>query len=906
MGNGDLKCDGNYDCTDKSDEIECASTPDFYGECGKNQNSIDFTWDNRIIGGNRASNNSYPWSVSLFYSNEFFCSGTIISENFVLTSYSCVKDRNLSLIGGKVGSSDRTRGSKISFSNLATYSEGSSDIAALLYVKGKIEFNDRTSPICLPTESTFLEETQECIATGWGITTFNRPQGNDNLYQVRLPIVNDEKCNVSYPEFDSDAKICAGGSDVGRNGSRGVCNLDNGGPLMCHVEGSWVQFGLISSMLDCGEGQPTAFEDLRRFSSWIQDTMEAVENECDESSLNNCNENSECVDTFDSYYCDCNEGYINNGTAQSECIDVNECEEYPEVCGEESLKCTNFEGGFNCSCKQGYVANSTNCLNSTEFYDICNKFYKINNESSGFILSPNFPNDYTSETDCTKVIKSRPGKVLEVFFNAFEVEASLSCSFDLLNITIGNETYSGHPFCEDHQPLNFTTDEEVRFQFISDDSVNFQGFNITWQFVEGCDEDSFRCWDGTCIPSSEKCDGLVSCPNDNSDEVECANPSSTYGECGKNENAVQFTWDYRIVGGNRATNNSYPWTVPLFNYEGQFCGATIINENFLVTAAHCLSYENAESVWGYLGTNDLNDQSNRVNFTRIISHPDYDTFTAYADIALLETSRPIDFNGEVSPICIPSPEDVLEDDEICLAVGWGALFRDGPFPDVLHQVRLPIVNSETCALRYQVDDFELPNNTFCAGDIEKGGVDSCQGDSGGAMLCLRGNSWVQYGVISVGSGCADAKFPGIYTDMRYYFNWIQNSMKPRTTLPETTTPHGGTTTPDDGTTTPGDGTTTPHGGTTTPHGDTTTPETTTRFVPNRDEIVRAVRVIASNINPIPRLLSFWINAANKDDRYIDETHSAFLTHVARVQRFRRRVQQIRQMRTNGVRKNLKL
>merc|ERR1712183_1243690 len=116
-----------------------------------------------------------------------------------------------------------------------------------------------------------------------------------------------------------------------------------------------------------------------------------------------------------------------------------------------------------------------------------------------------------------------------------------------------------------------------------------------------------------------------------------------------------------------------------------------------------------------------------------------------------------------------------------------------------------------------------------------------------------------YGVISVGSGCADAKFPGIYTDMRYYFNWIQNRMKPRTTLPETTTP-------DDGTTTPGDGTTTPHDGTTTPHGDTTTPETTTRFVPNRDEIVRAVRVIASNINPIPRLLSFWINAANKDDR----------------------------------------
>merc|ERR1719466_285921 len=121
-------------------------------------------------------------------------------------------------------------------------------------------------------------------------------------------------------------------------------------------------------------------------------------------------------------------------------------------------------------------------------------------------------------------------------------------------------------------------------------------------------------------------------------------------------------------------------------------------------------------------------------------------------------------------------------------------------------------------------------------------------------------------------------------------------MKPGTTLPETTTPHGDTTTPHGDTTTPDDGTTTPHG-------DTTTPETTTRFVPNRDEIVRAVRVIASNINPIPRLLSFWINAANKDDRYIDETHSAFLTHVARVQRFRRIVQQIRQMRKNGVRKN---
>jgi len=805
----------------------------------------------------------------------------------VLTSADCVQNRSLSSFEGRVGSSDRRFGSKLVFSDSIFYPE-SEPVFALLYVSEKIEFNDRVSPVCLPSPASSFDENQQCIATGWGLTSFNLPLGSDDLYQVRLPILDNEKCNVS------DSKICAGGSEVGRNGSRGVCDLDIGGPLLCHVDGSWVQFGLISSNLDCGEGQPTKFESLQN-SVWIQDASDAVVNECEESSLNNCTENSRCVDTFDFYYCQCDDGYINEGTAQSACVDIDECE--LGECGEESSECINFDGGFTCICNFGIDINSSRCLNSTELYDICNESFKTDDQSSGFILSPNFPYKYDDSTNCTRVIKPRLGKVLEVFFHTFELEYTGSCAYDYLEITIGDEKYSGHPFCNDHQPRNFSTDEEVTFQFISDLSVSGTGFNITWQFVEGCDEDSFRCWDGTCIPASNHCDGTVNCPNDNSDEVECAHSSSTYGECGKNENAVEFTWDYKIVGGNRAVNNSYPWTVPLFDRDGQFCGANIINENFLVTAAHCLTPYSVESVWGYLGTNDINDFSNRVNFSRIIIHPEYDTVNSFSDIALLQTSAPINFTEAIRPVCIPSPDDELKVGETCLAVGWGRLISGGPQPDVLHQVRIPIANYEKCQSQYLEADFEVPDKTFCAGDTKNGGVDTCQGDSGGALLCLRGNSWVKFGVVSYGIGCADKNFPGVYTDMRDFFDWIQEAQQPDynqtrpfvTTIPITHSP-----TPID-TTTP---ITTPFATTepvdTTPQ-TTEEPATTTPFVPSAGQVANAVREMVKNINPIPRLLSFWFDVAEKDDRYIDETHAAFLAHVARVQRQKHVIDAIRKM-----------
>jgi len=176
-------------------------------------------------------------------------------------------------------------------------------------------------------------------------------------------------------------------------------------------------------------------------------------------------------------------------------------------------------------------------------------------------------------------------------------------------------------------------------------------------------------------------------------------------------------------------------------------------------------------------------------------------------------------------------------------------------------------------------------------------VDTCQGDSGGALLCLRGNSWVKFGVVSYGIGCADKNFPGVYTDMRDFFDWIQEAQQPDynqtrpfvTTIPITHSP-----TPID-TTTP---ITTPFATTepvdTTPQ-TTEEPATTTHFVPSAGQVANAVREMVKNINPIPRLLSFWFDVAEKDDRYIDETHASFLAHVARVQRQKHVIDAIRKM-----------
>uniref|UniRef100_A0A4X2LVC7 Peptidase S1 domain-containing protein n=1 Tax=Vombatus ursinus TaxID=29139 RepID=A0A4X2LVC7_VOMUR len=198
--------------------------------------------------------------------------------------------------------------------------------------------------------------------------------------------------------------------------------------------------------------------------------------------------------------------------------------------------------------------------------------------------------------------------------------------------------------------------------------------------------------------------------------------------------------DDKIVGGYTCEVNSLPYQVSL-NYFGQhICGGSLINDQWVVSAAH--SYESRLQV--RLGEHNI----------EIIRHPNYDRKTANNDIMLIKLKTPAVFNSRVATISLPKSCATAGTE--CLISGWGNTLSFGAdYPDLLQ-----CLNSSYPG--------KITENMVCAGFLE-GGKDSCQGDSGGPAVCNR----QLQGIVLWGYGCALKSKPGVYTKVCKYVDWIE-------------------------------------------------------------------------------------------------------------------------------------
>lgn len=181
-----------------------------------------------------------------------------------------------------------------------------------------------------------------------------------------------------------------------------------------------------------------------------------------------------------------------------------------------------------------------------------------------------------------------------------------------------------------------------------------------------------------------------------------------------------------------------------------------------------------------LGLHDQRDMRiPYLNVSKVILHPSYDTKTQANDIALIRLSKPVQFDRNARPICLPTNEEQCEatarsNDELLVA-GWGRLGETSfsPTSPRLLQVTLPLVANGVCQRSY---GGLVSDNHLCAG---RAGKDACQGDSGGAgMLSDLGSPRrIQCGVVSWGLGCGRPQYPGVYTRVTKYISWIQENTK---------------------------------------------------------------------------------------------------------------------------------
>ncbi len=233
----------------------------------------------------------------------------------------------------------------------------------------------------------------------------------------------------------------------------------------------------------------------------------------------------------------------------------------------------------------------------------------------------------------------------------------------------------------------------------------------------------------------------------------------------------------RIVGGHAVSPAfKYPFMTALWSddYDGQFCGGALIHKAWVLTAAHCVIDAVASNIEVIINTNDItSDEGERIGVQQIILHSDYDDVEIENDIALLRLKT----SSTYMPIELLTPANEADYASVGMdatVMGWGLLEEEGDSPDILNEVVVPIVSNAECQNSYDEIDATIWDSNICAGVVE-GGIDSCNGDSGGPLIVKRdanNERQMSVGIVSWGEGCAQPNYYGIYTRVSSFYGWI--------------------------------------------------------------------------------------------------------------------------------------
>ena len=286
----------------------------------------------------------------------------------------------------------------------------------------------------------------------------------------------------------------------------------------------------------------------------------------------------------------------------------------------------------------------------------------------------------------------------------------------------------------------------------------------------------------------------------------------------------------RIIGGQDALIEEFPWhgslqklrllfPLPIPDWR-HICGASIINENYLITAAHCVDGL-INSWWPgqlrvVLGTDRwrytlFQQNIQMIPVAKIIIHPEWNSRRAQNDIALIRTTKPIVFNQRVQPICLPESKNYeLHGGQTVTVAGYGYTTDNLVFnflPDRLKAVRVPIVRMDNCRQTYNVSRIPITDRMICAGVTTYGRCSvifslffylnfifhisiiythtqgAMRGDSGSALITYTNDNndhddddrrAIHTGIVSFSLPCRMFGAPDVYTRTSSYIDWINN------------------------------------------------------------------------------------------------------------------------------------
>lgn len=233
-----------------------------------------------------------------------------------------------------------------------------------------------------------------------------------------------------------------------------------------------------------------------------------------------------------------------------------------------------------------------------------------------------------------------------------------------------------------------------------------------------------------------------------------------------------------IANGGAAEPCFWKWMVGIRGIPDgpPFCGGSLIDPEWVLTAAHCLERETRVNVIAGEYNTGV-DEGTEINIwsRQLYVNPFFVSQTKSNDFGLIRLEAPFVLNDCIGTVTLPLTGEVANGWS-CWITGWGKLGQGGAPSSTLQQAAVKPMSNADCKSTGYTNNQILANMRCATGTTSGLVADSCLGDRGGGLVCIVDGAWRIYGISSWGNGCANPNYPGVYARVRQKLSWIQNTM----------------------------------------------------------------------------------------------------------------------------------